>query len=557
VAVRLGEGERGLHRLPLLAREETIGELKTGDGNLIVTQRALLSVADKSGIVDLARGLESRGFELVSSGGTAKLLRDEGVAVRAVSEVTGSPEILGGRVKTLHPRIHGGILARREIAGDLAELDSQGIAPVDVVVVNFYPFEKTVAKGSPIDEILENIDVGGPTMLRAAAKNFKHVLAVSDPSDYALVLRRMDEGIDLAFRLHLAQKAFQASERYERSIASFLGGVVAEANELRLEEMRSRFPARATFSFEKVQDLRYGENPHQSAAFYRELSGSRSIGIAGAEQLQGKELSYNNILDLDAAWRLVRELPSARAAAVVIKHTNPCGAALADRAVEAYVRARETDPVSAFGGIVAFNRSVDAETAEELASTFLEAVAAPGFDAQARELLAAKKNLRLMKVADAEPPPWDGFNLCRVLGGLLIQDWDREDGTLELEVVTERRPTAAEEEALRFAWIVAKHVKSNAIVLARGDALLGVGAGQMSRVDSCRLAIQKSRSPIEGSVAASDAFFPFRDGVDVLAEAGVKAIIQPGGSMRDDEVVRAANERGVAMVCTGRRHFRH
>jgi phosphoribosylaminoimidazolecarboxamide formyltransferase/IMP cyclohydrolase len=520
-------------------------------------KRALLSVADKSGIVELARGLESRGYEIVSSGGTAKLLEDEGVPVRRVSEVTGSPEILGGRVKTLHPRIHGGILARREVASDVAELEAQGIAPVDIVVVNFYPFEKTVAKGSPIDEILENIDVGGPSMLRASAKNFKHVLAVSEPSDYPLVLRRLDEGVGLSFRLYLAQKAFQASERYERSIASFLRGVAAEGGELRLEEAGSRFPRHPELSFEKIQDLRYGENPHQSAAFYRELSGSKSIGIAGAEQLQGKELSYNNILDLDAAWRLVRELPPGRAAAVVIKHTNPCGAALADRAVLAYVRARETDPVSAFGGIVAFNRPIDAETAEELSSTFLEAVVAPGFEPAARELLAAKKNLRLMSVADSEPSPWEGYNFCRVLGGLLIQEWDREDGSLELEFVTERRPSASEEEALRFAWIVAKHVKSNAIVLAREDALLGVGAGQMSRVDSCRLAVEKSRSPVEGSVAASDAFFPFRDGVDVLADAGVKAIIQPGGSLRDEEVVRAANERGVAMVCTGRRHFRH
>ncbi len=319
------------------------------------------------------------------------------------------------------------------------------------------------------------------------------------------------------------------------------------------------FPESLSLRFEKIQDLRYGENPHQTAAFYRE-SGATTIGIAGAHQLHGKELSYNNILDLDAAWRLVRELPPARPAAVVIKHTNPCGAAMADNLREAYVRARATDPVSAFGGIVALSREVDTATAEELSSTFLEAVVAPGFDPKAIEILVQKKAIRLMRVEDPEPPPWSGFNLCRVLGGLLVQDWDREDeAALELRAVTERAPTTREIEALRFAWIVAKHVKSNAIVLARDEALLGVGAGQMSRVDSCRIAIEKARAggAISGAVAASDAFFPFRDGIDVLAEAGVEAIIQPGGSVRDEEVIAACNERGLAMVVTGRRHFRH
>ncbi|HEY7698461.1 MAG TPA: bifunctional phosphoribosylaminoimidazolecarboxamide formyltransferase/IMP cyclohydrolase [Vicinamibacteria bacterium] len=519
-------------------------------------KRALISVADKTGVADFARELVSRGFEVVSSGGTAKELGAAGVPVLRVSEATGAPEILGGRVKTLHPRIHGGILARRNLPSDLRELEAQQITPVDLVVVNFYPFERTVAKGSPIPEIVENIDIGGPTMLRAAAKNFEHVLAVTDPSDYALVVKKLDEGVDLSTRLYLAQKAFQASARYEQAIAAFLGRLAAEAGSL--VERGAAFPESLTLGFEKLQDLRYGENPHQSAAFYRDSRPSETIGIAGATQLHGKELSYNNILDLDAAWRLVRELPPARAAAAVIKHTNPCGAATADSLREAYVRARSTDPVSAFGGIVALNRVVDLGTAEELSSTFLEAVVAPGFEPAAVETLVQKKNLRLMRVDDSEPPPWSGFNLCRVLGGLLVQDWDREDDpSLELATVTERTPTNDEIEALRFAWTVSKHVKSNAIVLARGETLLGVGAGQMSRVDSCRIAIEKAGGTVSGAVAASDAFFPFRDGIDVLAEAGVEAIIQPGGSVRDEEVIAACNERGLAMVVTGRRHFRH
>jgi phosphoribosylaminoimidazolecarboxamide formyltransferase/IMP cyclohydrolase len=521
-------------------------------------RRALISVADKTGVVDFARELASRGFEIVSSGGTAKVLGEAGVPVLRVSEVTGAPEILGGRVKTLHPRIHGGILARRNLPSDLKELEVQEIAPIDLVVVSFYPFEKTVARGSPIPEVLENIDIGGPSMLRAAAKNFEHVLPVTDPADYGLVVRQLDEGVDLSTRLYLAQKAFSASARYEQAIAAFLGGIAAEGKGLVRGGGEAAFPESLTLGFEKLQDLRYGENPHQRAAFYRDSSTSVRTGIAGAAQLQGKELSYNNILDLDAAWRLVRELSPVRAAAAVIKHTNPCGAAAADSLCEAYRRARSTDPLSAFGGIVALNREVDSATAEELSSTFLEAVVAPGFEPAALQALAQKKNLRLMKVDDSEPPPWTGFNFCRVLGGLLVQDWDREDqASLELRAVTERAPTEEEIQGLRFAWIVAKHVKSNAIVLGRGETLLGVGAGQMSRVDSCRIAIQKAGGRVSGAVAASDAFFPFRDGIDALAEAGVEAVIQPGGSVRDEEVIAACNERGLAMVVTGKRHFRH
>lgn len=520
------------------------------------TKRALLSVADKDGLVPFARGLVERGFEVVSSGGTAKLLDGEGVPVRKVADVTGFPEILGGRVKTLNPRIHGGILARRHLSSDLEELKEHEILPVDVVAVNFYPFERKVSEGSPIDEILENIDIGGPSMLRASAKNFKDVLSVTDPRDYPLVLEQLDAGVDLATRLYLAVKAFRASARYERAIAAFMNRLSADGAELSLEEPESVLGTTLSLSFEKVQDLRYGENPHQTAAFYRDADSS-GLAVAGARKLSGKELSYNNILDLDAAWRIARELPADRPAAVVIKHTNPCGAALGDSLHAAYVAARATDPVSAFGGIVALNRFVDGETAKELASTFLEAVIAPGFDDQALTALTAKKNLRLMQVEDAVPPVWEGMNLCRVLGGLLVQDWDREGIEVSFDVVTERKPSDEEQAALRFAWIISKHVKSNAIVIAKKDALVGVGAGQMSRVDSCRLAVEKAQSPIEGTVAASDAFFPFRDGVDALADAGVKAIIQPGGSIRDEEVVAAANERGLAMVFTGKRHFKH
>ena len=519
-------------------------------------KRALLSVADKNGLADFARGLTKLGFEIVSSGGTASQLEREGLSVRRVSEITEFPEILGGRVKTLHPRIHGGILARRELASDVGELEQHAIVPVDVVAVNFYPFERKVAEGSPVAEILENIDIGGPSMLRAAAKNFRHVLPVTDPADYALVLEKLDSGVDLATRLYLARKAFRASARYESAIATFLDTLEAEDGTLALSKTEG-FPESLTLAFDKVQDLRYGENPHQSAAFYRDAGSEPATGVAGAEQLHGKELSYNNILDLDAGWRLARELPGERAAAVVIKHTNPCGAALGESLVEAYRSARATDPVSAFGGIVALNRAVDEAVATELASTFLEAVIAPAYDEAALGILTAKKNLRLMRVNEPVPPPWLGRNLCRVLGGLLVQDWDVGGSDVELEIATRRRPTEAEESALRFAWLVAKHVKSNAIVLASGEALLGVGAGQMSRVDSCRLAVEKAQSSLEGAVAASDAFFPFRDGVDALAEAGIRAIIQPGGSVRDEEVIQAANERDLAMVFTGHRHFRH
>jgi len=520
-----------------------------------VKSRALLSVANKEGIVSFARGLTERGYQVLASGGTATALSKEAISVTPVSEATGFPEILGGRVKTLHPLIHGGILARRELASDLEELRRNEIIPIDMVAVNFYPFEAKVAEKKSVAEIIENIDIGGPSMLRAAAKNFRHVIPVVDPRDYSLVLGKLDEGMDMATRLYLAVKAFRASARYEAAIASYMTLLEARGDELAVNELEPSFPGTLSVAFEKVQDLRYGENPHQSAAFYREAEGVPRA-VAGARKLQGKELSYNNILDLDAAWRLLCEFD--QPAAVVIKHTNPCGVALGDTLLSAYVLARETDPVSAFGGIVGLNRTVDKKTAKELVSTFLEAVIAPGFDPEALEELRGKKNLRLLAIDDPAELGWEGYNLCRVVGGLLVQDWDSSPlDRSRLEIPTERKPTEEEMEALEFAWKVAKHVKSNAIVIAKNRNTLGIGAGQMSRVDSCHLAVTKAQSSLEGSAAASDAFFPFRDGPDQLADAGVRAIIQPGGSIRDEEVITGANERGLAMVFTGLRHFRH
>ena len=517
-------------------------------------RRALLSVANKDGIVDFARGLVERGFEVVSSGGTVEAIRAESIAVTHVSDITDFPEILAGRVKTLHPKVHGGILARRGVSRDLEALREHNIIPIDVVAVNFYPFEKKIEEQSSIEEIIENIDIGGPSMLRGAAKNFMDVLPVVDPKDYSLLLGKLDEGVDLATRLYFAVKAFRASARYEAAIAAYVTQLHERDGTLEVAELEPTLPTNLALNFEKVQDLRYGENPHQRAAFYRESTGVPTA-VAGARKLQGKELSYNNILDLDAAWRLVCELEEP--SAVVIKHTNPCGAAMGIAPCDAYVRARKGDPVSAFGGIVSFNRSVDLETAKELASTFLEAVIAPGYEPEALEVLSGKKNLRVLSIDDSPEPNWVGHNLCRVVGGLLVQDWDLGAKDSELEVVTERKPSVEEMEALRFGWKVVKHIKSNAILTVKENRTLGVGAGQMSRVDSCHLAVKKAQESLEGAVAASDAFFPFRDGVDVLADAGVVAIIQPGGSIRDEEVIAAANERGIAMVFTGARHFKH
>lgn len=515
-------------------------------------RRALLSVSRKEGLDAFARGLVERGFEIVASGGTARFLRDSGIAVREVSEVTGHPEILDGRVKTLHPRIHGGILARRSRPDDLASLRELGIEPIDVVAVNFYPFEETVARGAAEDEVRENIDIGGPCLVRAAAKNWPDVAVVVDPADYAAVLAALDDpepGAGLALRRRLAGTAFAATAAYDRAVAaSFQDSGTGED-----------FPERVSVEFERVAALRYGENPHQTAALYRDPG--EPAGIPGARQLHGKELSYNNILDLDAAVRLVADLANAReadqAAAAIIKHSNPAGAAVAETLEAAYVAARATDPVSAFGGIVALSREVDLATAKEMASTFLEAIAAPSFHPDAFARLRRKKNLRLIEMKDLRGFAPGGRYFARVAGGLLVQDWDRGDDESAYRVATRREPSPEEWEGLRFVWQAAKHVKSNAIVVGRGSALLGVGAGQMSRLDSCRLAVEKAQSPLEGAVAASDAFFPFSDGLEALADAGITAVIQPGGSVRDQEVIAAADERDLAMVLTGARHFRH
>ncbi len=523
----------------------------------MTARRALISVYRKDGIAELAQGLVKRGFEIVSTGGTADALRQAGVKVIAVSDVTGFPEIMDGRVKTLHPAVHAGLLARRDQAAHTKALAKHGIAPIDVVVVNLYPFEDKIAKGAGFEEALENIDIGGPSMLRSAAKNFAHVAVVVDPADYTLLLGQLDrkEGIDAPTRLYFAQKAFRHTARYEAAIAGYFAQVEVREGAYAPAESESFFPYRMNLSFEKAMDLRYGENPHQRAAFYSDL-GSTLYSVAAAHKLQGKELSFNNILDLDAAWRLATELDDP--ACVIVKHTNPCGVAKGANLVEAYDRAWACDPASAYGGILAFNRKVDAETAQKIASVFVEAVIAPGFVTAARELLHAKKNLRVMDMETTGIHKVGGFDLRRVMGGVLAQEWDLAVlDRSKCDVVSKRQPTEEEWQALLFAWKVVKHVKSNAIVFTNDIQTVGVGAGQMSRVDSVRIAVQKAQLPLKGTVVASDAFFPFRDGVDELAKAGATAVIQPGGSVRDEEVIAAADEHGLALVVTGVRHFKH
>ncbi len=513
-------------------------------------QRAILSVTDKSGIVEFARGLIGAGVELISTGGTAKLLRESGIAVKDISELTGFPEMLDGRVKTLHPKVHGGILHIRGNAEHRSAVAEHGIQPIDMVVVNLYAFEKTAAKeGVEFQELIENIDIGGPSMIRSAAKNFQDVAIVTSPSDYRPILEEMkSSGGALSLETHwrLAQKAFATTAAYDSAIASTLEKI-SSPGEAQAEA--AGFPSVLRLSFDKVADLRYGENPHQKAAMY---SDSPEKGIANGRQLQGKELSYNNIVDLDAAWELCREFDVPCCA--IIKHTNPCGAATAGTVAEAYRRALEADPVSAFGGVIGINREIDEAAAEEITKLFVEAIAAPSFSAGALSKFAAKKNLRLVQVKAAQPRPV----LKQVSGGILLQDADirplRND---ELKTVTKRTPTPDEMEALLFAWKICKHVKSNAIVYARNGQAVGVGAGQMSRVDSCRIGAAKAVLPLKGTVAASDAFFPFPDGVEEIGQAGATAIIQPGGSVRDAEVIEAADRLGLAMVLTGVRHFRH
>ncbi|WP_022978148.1 bifunctional phosphoribosylaminoimidazolecarboxamide formyltransferase/IMP cyclohydrolase [Nevskia ramosa] len=519
---------------------------------MLIPRRALLSVSDKSGIVELATALAARGIELLSTGGTFKLLRDQGVAVTEVSAHTGFPEMMDGRVKTLHPKIHGGLLGRR--GTDDAVMAEHGIAPIDILVLNLYPFSTTVAKpGHTFDEAIENIDIGGPAMLRSAAKNHADVAVVTKPAQYAGLLEELakDGGISKATRFKLAVAAFNGVAAYDAAISDYLSAIQPDGS-------RAEFPAQANGCFEKVMDLRYGENPHQQAAFYRDLYPAAGT-LATFQQLQGKELSYNNIADADAAWECVRSF--VKPACVIVKHANPCGVAVSlDGIGKAYELAYQTDPTSAFGGIIAFNREVDAATAASIVGRqFVEVLLAYGYTPEALEVLKAKANVRVLVI-----PQGDGRNshdTKRVGSGLLIQTADNRMITeAELKVVTKRAPTEAELHDLIFAWKVAKFVKSNAIVYAKNRQTIGVGAGQMSRVYSAKIAGIKAADEklvVAGSVMASDAFFPFRDGIDAAAAAGIVAVIQPGGSMRDNEVIAAADEAGMAMVFTGVRHFRH
>jgi phosphoribosylaminoimidazolecarboxamide formyltransferase/IMP cyclohydrolase len=540
----------------------------------MAVERALISVFDKTGVVEFAKKLAALHIEILSTGGTAKLLREAGVAVRDVSDFTGWPEMLGGRVKTLHPKVHGGLLFRRDHPEDQKQAKEHGIAAIDLVVVNLYPFEATAAKtGLTADELIENIDIGGPTMLRSAAKNFESVTVVTDPGDYDRVAAELDAAgeTSLATRLELARKVFATTSRYDGMITMELERLAAPAHaaaatagiaqhaaplqrNIALNE-RGILPERVHLSLRRQQELRYGENPHQAAALY--IPAGRPVeGLAAANQLQGKELSYNNFVDLEAARSLAAEFRDP--AAVIIKHNNPCGAAEQKSLREAYFRALACDPVSAFGGVLAFNREVDATTAEEVAKLFVECIAAPGFGTDAKSIFAAKKNLRLLELPPGGLQPERELQLKRIFGGVLVQQPDLgELQDSELRAVTKRIATPDEMHTLRFAWKVCKHVKSNAIVFARDGATLGVGAGQMSRVDSVKIAVMKAQQPLQGSVVASDAFFPFPDGVEQAAQAGATAVIQPGGSVRDHEVIAAADRLGLAMVFTGTRHFLH
>ncbi|HEY1336436.1 MAG TPA: bifunctional phosphoribosylaminoimidazolecarboxamide formyltransferase/IMP cyclohydrolase [Bryobacteraceae bacterium] len=505
-------------------------------------QRVLISVTDKTGIVDFARELNALGAEIISTGGTARMIRESGTPVRDVAEVTGFPEMLDGRVKSLHPRIAGGILAMRERADHMRAIEEHGIRPIDMVVVNLYRFEEVAAKaGARLEELIENIDIGGPSLIRAAAKNYRDVAVVVSPADYGAIsqeLRDRGGAISLETRWRLAKQAFHTTADYDAAISARLDR----------EDSAAPLPSVLSLRAPKLMDLRYGENPHQSAALY----GKRGRGIAGAEQLQGKELSYNNLVDLDAAWQLACEFE--QPAAAIIKHTNPCGCAQQETLAEAYRTAFECDPVSAYGGVIGLNRPMDEETAREVAKTFIEAIAAPGYSAEALSVLAGKKNLRLMRVAEGLDP----LVVKSISGGYLAQTAD--DARLDRStavVKSKRAPNDDEWRALEFGWKVAKHVKSNAIVYARPGQAVGVGAGQMSRVDSVKIGAMKAVLPLAGTVVASDAFFPFPDGVEEAVKNGATAFIQPGGSVRDEEVIAAADRLGVAMVFTGVRHFRH
>jgi phosphoribosylaminoimidazolecarboxamide formyltransferase/IMP cyclohydrolase len=545
-----------------LERSGIVGEEGISEKRI---RRALLSVTDKSGLVEFAQVLAGLGVELVSTGGTARALREAGLSVKDISELTGFPEMLDGRVKTLHPKVHGGLLYIRGNAEHEAAMAAHGIEPIDMVVVNLYAFEKTAAQpGVAFGHLIENIDIGGPSMVRSAAKNFEDVAIVTRVADYPALIEELKASggsLSRATRWRLAKQAFSLTAAYDAAIANTLDRM-AEAPSPEMPALpqspetpaaRQALPATVRINFPLAQSLRYGENPHQRAALYSDGSG---LGVAGAKQLQGKELSFNNLVDLDACWELAQEFDSP--AAIIMKHTNPCGAATGATIVEAYRKALACDPVSAFGSVIGINREVDAEAAEEIAKLFVEAIAAPAFSPAARERLAAKKNLRLVEVHSAPPRPV----VKHVSGGLLMQDADtgRIDATAldpGLKVVTWRPPTAEELRGLLFAWSVCKHVKSNAIVYAREGQTLGIGAGQMSRVDAARFGAMKAVLPLKGCVAASDAFFPFPDGLETVAQAGATAVIQPGGSVKDQEVIDAADRLGMAMVFTGMRHFRH
>ncbi|ELB2806064.1 bifunctional phosphoribosylaminoimidazolecarboxamide formyltransferase/IMP cyclohydrolase [Vibrio alginolyticus] len=523
-------------------------------------RRALISVSDKTGIVEFAQALAERGVDILSTGGTARLLAEQGTAVTEVSDYTGFPEMMDGRVKTLHPKVHGGVLGRRGQDDDVME--KHGINPIDMVVVNLYPFAETVAKeGCTLADAVENIDIGGPTMVRSAAKNHKDVTIVVNAGDYGRVIAEMDandKSLTLETRFDLAIAAFEHTAAYDGMIANYFGTMVPSYGENKEGDEESKFPRTFNQQFEKKQDMRYGENSHQAAAFYVEAN-PQEASVSTARQIQGKALSYNNIADTDAALECVKEFNEP--ACVIVKHANPCGVALGKDILEAYNRAYQTDPTSAFGGIIAFNQELDAETATAIVERqFVEVIIAPSVSAEAIEVVAAKKNVRLLECGEWTTKT-TGFDVKRVNGGLLVQDRDQGMVSLDdLKVVSKRQPTEEELKDALFCWKVAKYVKSNAIVYSKGDMTIGVGAGQMSRVYSAKIAGIKAADEglqVEGCVMASDAFFPFRDGIDAAAEAGIKCVIQPGGSMRDDEVIAAADEHSMAMIFTGMRHFRH
>ena len=515
--------------------------------------RVIISVSDKQGVEDFAKDLDEMGIEILSTGGTAKQLRDAGVNVKEISEYTKSKEILGGRVKTLHPKIHGGILAIRDNENHQKDMSDNDIEPIDMVVVNLYPFEEVIKKDNvTLEEAIENIDIGGPTMLRAAAKNYKNVSIVTDPADYGDIVSEIKSNngsVNAPTNITLAIKAFSYVARYDAAISNYLSA-------LNNDGTRSKLPKSYTLHLEKKMGLRYGENPHQDGAFYTQ-SDIPYACISNAVQLQGKELSLNNIYDTDSAFELVKEFKET--ACVIVKHNNPCGVAIDENLQQAFLKAKECDPVSAFGGIIAFNRNVDRATAEEIASIFVEVVIAPGYNEEALEVFTSKKNVRVLQTPEIAESNSAGFDFKRVVGGMLIQDRDStsDEDFRDFKVETKRQPTDQEISDLKFAWKVCKHVKSNAIIFAKNGQTVGIGAGQMSRVDSVKIATMKAQIDTNGSVLASDAFFPFRDGIDEAAKAGITAIAQPGGSIRDEETIGAADEYDITMVFTGTRHFKH